>query len=613
MASASATSCRCRSRFTCSAPPRRWRCRSSCSACSCAARRRRACGAQVDLLATTPVGRVIGHPAVVLALRLAVLALFVVTVLAGLFGDQNPYRNIAPTLVWIIWWVGLAYVAAFIGDVWALINPWRTVFDGAQWLWRLGSRTASSACRLAYPQSLGAWPACLLLLAFSWTELVYPNAASPAHIAWLAIAYSVRHLGGHAGVRPRCLATARRGVLAGFRHACPLCADRGAGRPAVAATLRQRIARQPPRDDVDDGIHPAAARHRALRRADRHRRMGPAGRRAARQSLPGLERAGVEERRPRRHLAPVPRRLSRHLRRHEPGGVRPPGPLEVARSFALTLVPIAIGYHVAHYLVFLLVQGQYIIPLLSDPFGRGWNLFGTAGYRVDIAVAGARFAWYTAVAAIVTGHVFAVYLAHRRAMAVFSPARVALATQVPLTALMVVYTFIGLSITAEPIVESRAGGDARGRERSAWRSPPTRSCPRRKAAGCCRWGPTRPRGLKLTYKVLGSAFHDGTKTSAADLLYAYAFAYRWGVRGGANGGALRPLYRCRHGAPAPASIGRAHRRRRYRLQVVPRRRRRFRARDLHCRGLPGHRCRRRPNGAPSLRRRGARCPGPCWC
>ena len=48
-----------------------------------------------------------------------------------------------------------------------------------------------------------------------------------------------------------------------------------------------------------------------------------------------------------------------------------PRPLEIARSFALTLVPIAIGYHVAHYLVFLLVQGQYIIPLLSDPFGCG--------------------------------------------------------------------------------------------------------------------------------------------------------------------------------------------------------------------------------------------------
>src|SRR6185295_5273903 len=86
-----------------------------------------------------------------------------------------------------------------------------------------------------------------------------------------------------------------------------------------------------------------------------------------------------------------------------------PRPLVIARSFALTLVPIAIGYHVAHYLVFLLVQGQYIIPLLSDPFGYGWNLVGTAGYRVDIALVDARVAWYAAAAAIVAGHVTAVY------------------------------------------------------------------------------------------------------------------------------------------------------------------------------------------------------------
>jgi hypothetical protein len=35
---------------------------------------------------------------------------------------------------------------------------------------------------------------------------------------------------------------------------------------------------------------------------------------------------------------------------------------------------------------------------------------------------------------------------------------------------------------------------------------------------------------KLTYRVLGSAFHDGTRMSAADVLYSYAFAYRWGAR-----------------------------------------------------------------------------------
>ena len=73
----------------------------------------------------------------------------------------------------------------------------------------------------------------------------------------------------------------------------------------------------------------------------------------------------------------------------------------------------------AHYLVFLLIQGQYIIPLISDPFGYGWNLFGTAGYRVDIAIVGARFAWYAAVTAIVVGHIAAVYLAHVKAIETF--------------------------------------------------------------------------------------------------------------------------------------------------------------------------------------------------
>ena len=130
-------------------------------------------------------------------------------------------------------------------------------------------------------------------------------------------------------------------------------------------------------------------------------------------------------------------------------------PLAMARRFAFTLVPIAIGYHLAHYLTFLLIQGQYIIPLVSDPFGFGWNLFGTAGYRVDIAVVDARFAWYAAVTAILVGHIAAVYLAHLEALQVFDAPAAALRSQVPLTALMVVYTFVSLSILAEPLVERR--------------------------------------------------------------------------------------------------------------------------------------------------------------
>jgi hypothetical protein len=556
----------------------------------------------------TAFGKVIGHPVVVLALRLAVLALFVVTVAAGLFGDQNPYRNIAPTLVWIIWWVGLAYVAAFIGDVWALVNPWRTVLDGAQWLYRqLGGRGELGA-RLPYPRALGAWPACLLLLVFSWTELVYPNAASPVHIAWLAIAYSALTWAGmlafgrdawlrHGEVFSLVFGTLARFAPTEARDGRLLLRPFGSGlldsRPVTASTTAFILLLLA--TVLYDGLIGTgewALLEGALRES------------LPRSSAPVLRGAGL--------VAMWLLFLGAYL------GICAvmswvasgrPRPLEVARSFALTLVPIAIGYHVAHYLVFLLVQGQYIIPLVSDPFGRGWNLFGTAGYRVDIALAGARFAWYTAVGAIVTGHVFAVYLAHRRAMAVFEPARVALATQVPLTALMVVYTFIGLSITAEPIVESReAATPAAVGEIVA--IPAGAILPEAQSGRLLPVGPGRSARAKLTYKVLGSAFHDGTKTSAADILYAYAFAYRWGVRGSGRR-ALRPTSTATRPCAgicwvcaSPASM--------------PPPNRSASATSISCaRSSPWRSTwvsrRRSPNGAPSWRRRGARCPGRCWC
>ena len=71
-------------------------------------------------------------------------------------------------------------------------------------------------------------------------------------------------------------------------------------------------------------------------------------------------------------------------------------PGTVARLFVLSLVPIAIAYHLAHYFTYLLIQGQLLIRLASDPLGLGWNLLGTARYRPDIGLVGARAVWYTA-------------------------------------------------------------------------------------------------------------------------------------------------------------------------------------------------------------------------
>ena len=128
--------------------------------------------------------------------------------------------------------------------------------------------------------------------------------------------------------------------------------------------------------------------------------------------------------------------------------------LEISGLFVFSLVPIAIAYHLAHYLSYLLIAGQLIIPLASDPFGIGWNLFGTAGYDIDISIIGAKFVWYTAVVTIVVGHVFAVGVAHFVALRAFETPGAALASQYPFLVLMVAYTMVSLWILAQPIVES---------------------------------------------------------------------------------------------------------------------------------------------------------------
>jgi hypothetical protein len=125
----------------------------------------------------------------------------------------------------------------------------------------------------------------------------------------------------------------------------------------------------------------------------------------------------------------------------------------VARYFVLTLVPIAIAYHLAHYLGFLLTAGQLIIPLASDPFGAGWNVFGTADYRLNLGIIGARFVWYTSVIAIVLGHVIAVYLSHVLALRAFPDRRSAQWSQAPMLVLMVGYTCVSLWILGQPITE----------------------------------------------------------------------------------------------------------------------------------------------------------------
>jgi hypothetical protein len=91
----------------------------------------------------------------------------------------------------------------------------------------------------------------------------------------------------------------------------------------------------------------------------------------------------------------------------------------------------------------LINQGQFAIPLASDPFGKGWDLFGTDGFQPSLFNS-PNAIWYTQVAVLVVGHVLGLALAHDRAVAIWGSARTAVRTQYAMLALMVLYTCTGL-------------------------------------------------------------------------------------------------------------------------------------------------------------------------
>jgi hypothetical protein len=127
---------------------------------------------------------------------------------------------------------------------------------------------------------------------------------------------------------------------------------------------------------------------------------------------------------------------------------------ELVLRFAVSLVPIAFVYHVTHYYTLLLSQGGQIVRLVSDPFGVGWNLFGTGRMNIAPIMVSMDAIWHTQVALILAGHIVSVYLAHLEALQLFPAPRAAALSQLPLLVLMVLFTTLGLWILSLPI----AGG-----------------------------------------------------------------------------------------------------------------------------------------------------------
>jgi hypothetical protein len=118
----------------------------------------------------------------------------------------------------------------------------------------------------------------------------------------------------------------------------------------------------------------------------------------------------------------------------------------LSHTFAHTLVPIGFAYMLAHYFSLLIWQGQAIGYLASDPLGNGANLFGTSSYRIDYTIISFAAIWYVQIAALVSGHVGGLALAHDRALSIYPNSGEAIRSQYWMLAVMVAFTSFGLWI-----------------------------------------------------------------------------------------------------------------------------------------------------------------------
>jgi hypothetical protein len=377
------------------------------------------------------------------------IAAFALVVYAGLAGTQTPTANITPTVIYVLFWVGIPFASAVFGDVFAAFNPWRAVARAVSW-----AAGRASGGRLpepmAYPAWLGRWPAAFGILAFAWVELVYANRDDPSILAVLALLYAATQLIGMSvyGIdawsrradafsvyfnlfskiaplhwRERTLY--RRPPLAGAPHldlvpgtVALLCVMIGttsfdgfsqgtlwSGTNAIAPTLQQRF--------INLGFSQEIALEITF----------TIGLLFMVCFVGGLYRAGIAG------MGSI-------------GGHHAPG--ELARRFAHSLIPIALAYVVAHYFSLLAYQGQAMASLVSDPLGDGSNVFGTATATIDYNVISATGIWYVQVAALVLGHAAGLTLAHDRALTVYRRVRDATRSQYWMLAIMVGFTSLGL-------------------------------------------------------------------------------------------------------------------------------------------------------------------------
>lgn len=361
--------------------------------------------------------------------RVVGFAIFLYAVMVAVFGKDlaiNPILGI----VYVWWWVGLVPLSLFFGPVWKAISPVRTINLGFAKI----SGSDPDRGLFEYPERLGNWPAAFGLFAFVWLELVYPYPTELGPVRLWAAAYvAVMLVGGalfgnrfyeradpfevYSTLVSRMSVWGRRGEQLVIRS--PLAnLDTTPVRPGMVAVVAVLFG-----STAFDSFQDSTRWVKFVQGGDTSpyllNNIG---------LLAFCVAAGAVF-----ALGCVLTGLGDDLRR-----------VELPNQFAHSMIPIIVGYIVAHYLSYLVEVGWLTLIYASDPFSNGSNWFGTADLPLFTWLSyHPTFLANTKVLAVVLGHVLGVIAAHERAIRIL-PKRHQLTGQLPLLFAMIAFTAGGL-------------------------------------------------------------------------------------------------------------------------------------------------------------------------
>ena len=363
------------------------------------------------------------------AARLVGVVGLVAVLLVGAFGPADPLRNLAVLVVWVGWWAGYTMTTYLVGNSWPALNPWRAGLWLREWL---------PAPSPSYPARLGSWPAVAGLLGLVWLEVVSPLADDPRLLTGVVLAYTLVTLAGAYVLGEtwfeRVDPVSR--VFAAYGAVAPLYSD-DEGRPR---------ARVPGTGLEDEGLARDAsdvAFVAALLWVTTYDGLvaTPPWRDFASAAVGGGVPAPLLY--PAALLAGFGLFLGLYrwaIRRGRRDAESYREPAELARRFAPSLLAIAAGYHVAHYLGYLIELSPALVGALAAPLSPG------------APVAVVLPAWFSALALgfVLLGHLAAIWVAHAVAYDLFPSRMQAVRSQYALTAAMVFYTMTSLWIVSRP-------------------------------------------------------------------------------------------------------------------------------------------------------------------